>query len=656
MKTRLLALCVLLGLAASCAILLARVRLEGRNRVVEIVLDGDDWLGLMRREGRATRDVLRELRERGAVSVALGDNTMRRLADDGVISYASGGELATLGRLGTLQSAFLRLHEARQLRSDAVYVTGETDDRAFVAGRLRALLGAARVREIGAVVEVLGARADLEEIGLGFRPADASRFRAAGLGVVLRPRNYRGLTPESLRTLVDSYAATSPEPTLIFAATEVQGYEGLLEAAADEYRRIGARYGRIEVFSERRKQRGEDRLTALVRPAVIRVFSITPEELQLLRPPEVADRFVRAAQERNIRILYVRPLLFTPAGIPALQANLDLVETVAAELRRFGFTPARARPLAPFETARPLIWLVSLGAAALGVLVVDRVARAAGISVPPWVWWGAIALIVVATAAAGMTRYDSLWRRLLALGVAIAGGAGAAVWALPSPDRSSGSVVGAAWGTMLRAVGLATIFGFFVAALLTQWAFMHAFSIFLGVKLAHAVPVALVVAWMLLEARQALGWRGVSDAVGQWVQQPLRVGTAVAAVVIAGLAVVLLARTGNISAPISGTEQQLRVALEELLVARPRTKEFLFGYPMLALAGLAAANGWRRLTIGFAAAGVVGTTGVINSFSHLHTPFLYTLWRTANALGLGVLVAIPAVVVVLWLGRRLRLS
>jgi hypothetical protein len=558
--------------------------------------------------------------------------------------------------LGTLQAAFLRLHEARQLRADAVYVTGETGERAFVAGRLRAMLGPARVREIGAVVEVLGARADLEEIGLGFRPSDAARFRDAGLGVVLRPRNYRGLTPESLRALADSYAAISPEPTLIFAATEVQGYEGLLQNAATEYHRIGARYGRIEVFSERRKQRGEDRLTALVRPAVIRVFSITPEELQLLRAPEVADRFVRAAQERNIRILYVRPLLFTPAGVPALQANLDLVSTISTELRAFGFTPARARPLAPFQPARPLLWLVALGAAALGALVLDRMAEAAGLSIPPWVWWAGIGLIVLGTAAAGMTPFDSLWRRLLALGVAIAGGTGAVVWALHSPSRGGRGVVVGAWGTLLRAVGLAAVAGLLVAALLSQWSFMHAFSIFLGVKLAHAIPVGLVVVWMLLEARQALGWRGVGDAVGQWVQQPLRVGTAVAAVVAAGFAVILLARTGNISAPISGTEQQLRQVLEELLVARPRTKEFLFGYPMLALAGLAATKGWRRLTIVFAAAGVVGTTGVINSFSHLHTPLLYTIWRTANALMLGALIAIPAVVVVLWLGRRLRLS
>jgi len=88
------------------------------------------------------------------------------------------------------------------------------------------------------------------------------------------------------------------------------------------------------------------------------------------------------------------------------------------------------------------------------------------------------------------------------------------------------------------------------------------------------------------------------------------------------------------------------------LVARPRTKEFLVGYPALVLAGTAAALGWRRAAVPLAMAGAVGTAGAINSFSHLHTPLLYTMWRTGNALLVGAVLAIPAVVVLLWLHRR----
>jgi hypothetical protein len=114
----------------------------------------------------------------------------------------------------------------------------------------------------------------------------------------------------------------------------------------------------------------------------------------------------------------------------------------------------------------------------------------------------------------------------------------------------------------------------------------------------------------------------------------------------------LLARTGNINLPLAGAEQQVRSVLENLLVARPRTKEFLIGYPALVVAGVAASLGWRRVGLAFALAGTIGTAGAINSFSHLHTPLVYTVWRTGNALLLGAALAVPAVMVLLWLSRR----
>jgi hypothetical protein len=208
-------------------------------------------------------------------------------------------------------------------------------------------------------LEVRGTLLDLEELGLGFRPRTPRNFARRVWASWFARRTTR-LTPASLRVLVDSYAQVSESPTLVFALTEVQGYEGLLDAAAEEYRRVGARFGRLEVFTARRKQKGEDRLTVLMRPDVIRVFSVTPEELQTLPPADVVDKFVRAAQERNLRILYLRPLLFTPAGVPALDVNLVVVDDIATGLRRLGFTPGRSRPLEPLHPPAPLVWLVAV--------------------------------------------------------------------------------------------------------------------------------------------------------------------------------------------------------------------------------------------------------------------------------------------------------
>ncbi len=665
MTRRVLIGLVVLGALAAAVVLSMRVHLEARYRAVEIVLDGDDWIGLIRREGRDVAGELRALRQRGAVSVALSDNTLKRLADEGAVSYASGATLVSLGRVTALSEPFRRLQTARVLRSGAVYITGPAENLTFVTGRMRALLGAARVRTVDGAVEVLGTQADLEELGLGFRPSDAAPFRAAGLDVILRPRNFRGLTADGLRALVDSYAATAPSPTLIFALTEVQGYEGLLDDAAAEYQRVGARFGRIEVFTIRRKQKGEDRLTTLMRPpvddptkfGVIRVFSVTPEELLTLQPDEVADRFVRAAQERNLRLLYVRPLLGTPAGQPAMQVNLDLVETIATSLTKFGFTPTRARPLPPLQVPAPLTWVVALGAAALTMLVVEDLSRAVGLALPRMVVPLAVVLAVLGTAAAGFTPFDSLWRQLLALTVAIAGATGAAAWAF-NRVRAGSSPVAQGYLTLIRALAVSVVAGMFVASLLSRWPFMLAFRTFLGVKAAHILPVVLVALWLTLQVLTSAGadWRTTARQMIQWINQPLRIGAAVAAVLVGVGVIILLARTGNVSVPVSGAEQQLRTVLESVLVARPRTKEFLFGYPGLVLAGASAALGWRRAAVAFLLAGAVGTAGAINSFSHLHTPFLYTAWRTGNALVLGAAVALPAVLVLNWIARRTRRS
>ncbi|MDR7544462.1 MAG: DUF5693 family protein [Armatimonadota bacterium] len=648
---------VLVGLAASAAVLVPRVRLEAGYRAVEIVLDGDDWLMLARREGREPARMLRALRDRGATSLAIADNTLRRLADDGLISYASGPTLQSQARLSALAPPFARLHAAGAIRTDAVYVTGPRGHLDFVAQRFRALLGPERTHLRGDVVEVIGAQQDLEEIGLGYRAEDAALARAAGLGVVLRPRNYRGLSRASLRVLVDGYAQATPQPTLIFALTEVQGYERLIGDAAAEYWRIGARFGRIEVFSARRKQRGEDRLTALMQPAVIRVFSITPEELQVLRPAQVADRFLRAAQERNIRLLYVRPLLSTPAGDSPVDVNLDLVASIARGLQESGFAVTRSQPLAPLEVPRPVMWVVAVGALALAFLVVDDLARAVGLRLRSSVAGVLLALAVLITVGASFSRLDGFWRQLLALGTAIAAATGAVVWALPphAPTRRT-SPIAAGLGVLLRALVVAVSGGLFVAALLSQWAFMLAFATFLGVKPAHAAPVVLVGTWVALGARASVSWRQTLQDLVDWVRRPLRVGWALAALALGTLGVLLLARTGNIGLPLLGAEVQLRTMLEDVLVARPRTKEFLIGYPALVLAGVASSVGWRGAALPLAMAGAVGTAGAINSFSHLHTPLLYTIWRTGNALLLGAVLAIPAAVMLLWVARRGRRS
>ncbi|HXF82248.1 MAG TPA: DUF5693 family protein, partial [bacterium] len=208
--------------------------------------------------------------------------------------------------------------------------------------------------------------------------------------------------------------------------------------------------------------------------------------------------------------------------------------------------------------------------------------------------------------------------------------------------RRPGSPVRAGVRTLWLASLGSVAGGAIVAALLTRWEFMMAADVFLGVKVAQLAAVGLVALLLWRHDRPARTWRETAADLWAWSGQPLRMRSAALVVLVALAGVILLARSGNFGLPLLGLEERLRTALEDLLVARPRTKEYLIGHPALVLAGAAAAAGWRRWVMPLAVVGAIGQAGIVNSFSHIHTPLLYTAWRTVNALWLGTMLGVVA--------------
>jgi hypothetical protein len=94
-------------------------------------------------------------------------------------------------------------------------------------------------------------------------------------------------------------------------------------------------------------------------------------------------------------------------------------------------------------------------------------------------------------------------------------------------------------------------------------------------------------------------------------------GAAVLLAVGLAAAAVILMRSGNESAIApSGAELQMRHALEALLIARPRTKEFLLGHPAMMLAMALALRGRRTWVPVAAAVAAVGQASLLNTFCH----------------------------------------
>ncbi|MBM3449823.1 MAG: hypothetical protein FJX78_02355 [Armatimonadetes bacterium] len=668
-RHRLLAACVLIGVVASVAVLFMRHRLESSSRTVTVTLDAESWGLLAEREGQANDGFWRRLREQGANGVALYDQTLRRLADENRVRVFDGATLAELLRARAVPPELAGVPPSRVDRRAVYILYQEEDVGRLLRGGFDTALGEGRARRLPAgqrALEVTGRLSDLEETGLGFLAADVRAWEARGFHVVLRPRNLRGADAARLRARIASYRELGPGRTFIPELTDFLGFERLLKEAAGAFREIDGRYGRIEVLAQQRRIRGEESMTLLMRPSVVRVFGFAPEALDRFQPPDAVDRFVRAARERNLRILYVRPFLNLTAGIDPVASNVAYVRSITTRVRDAGFMIGPAAPLPPISVPRPIHAAVLLGAAASFCLVAALIADLAGWRPHPATWPAAAVGVALLGLAASSIGFDGWVRKGLALAAAIAFPTLALYFGVPAPGGAAGKRVSSrrvstGWATLFAVGRLSQISavsllgGLVVGAVLADWRFMLAFDQFPGVKLAAVLPVLVFAAMWILRWERALPAterRGLIARAWASLGRPLLWRHAVLALSIAGVVLLLLVRSGNTSLPLVGIEERLRGFVEDAFVARPRTKEYLFGHPLLLLALAAAALRLPNLAFPLALVGSVGQTGLLNSFCHIHTPVLYALWRTGNALALGTAIGVGAVVVLAALWHR----
>ncbi|MBQ1302378.1 MAG: hypothetical protein IIY29_03410, partial [Firmicutes bacterium] len=96
---------------------------------------------------------------------------------------------------------------------------------------------------------------------------------------------------------------------------------------------------------------------------------------------------------------------------------------------------------------------------------------------------------------------------------------------------------------------------------------------------------------------------------------------------------------------VSTMELLARNFLEEILYARPRTKEFLIAFPAVMLFVYSMVRNQKICAFIFGLAGVIGFTSVINTFMHIRTPMELGFSRTAYSIVFGVVLGVLYVVV-----------
>lgn len=634
MDKRVVILILVVSLVLPLISIAKRFSLERKNNGVEIIIDSDDFQSLAFQEGISFYELLRELKSAGATTLSIPSLNWQDLETRnyvGIFSYRELGRLILSGNSDPLISALYRQGNP----SETYIIVKPGFDISKGIDVLKDLIGYGKVSlfqyNSNSVFIVKTTPSNLRSLPSGY--IDSSLLETAkslGYRIVFRPLNTPYINQRIISKLLEVIFPYKDIITaLIFQGTEVLGYPRYLEDVTTLIRENKLNVAVVEFTS----QKGMDVLSKNLRGNFIRLHSVTSGEMYKLKPKDIVERFTRAVRERNVRLLYLRPVLNLYEEESLIEENIKLVSSIKEELVKEGFRVGEADVLPDWKGFRPAVLSMGLGIGISIILV--------GLDILPssLVW----ILTILALVSGGIVTLlpFSIFKKLLALGVASIFPV-VPIWLIIFSGKKEQSISKVAKITLLSLVG-----GIIIGGGLSSTSFMLQLDQFMGVKVAHIIPFLLLIIVIYLVYK---------DYVTSILTYPLNVLSLIVILLFAGGGVFYILRTGNISSEaVWGFEMKMRSALEQLMFVRPRTQEFLIGYPSIFLA-LEFLEKRKELGIIFSLISLITPISIMNSFCHIHTPIILTLFRTLNGFILGSIVGYILIIIVRRLLKLFNMS
>lgn len=644
---RLAAVLVLIAVACSVYVGVVRVQTEQSYKNINLSVNESDIRSLANANGKSMEDMLALLKENGVSQVLFKESTIASLANAGDLVIAQGAEVQTLSMADQLP-ADLPINEAN-------YYLVVTDDtwRDQVLREVPAKIQGATAYddgELGVVVVPTSieatesnqnrAKLTFSGTGVGFDQAWVETVANAGFDIIAQVSSWENPSDESLETLADDIKSLPNLAMLMFNDKYIPGYpdsdkiETFYQLLLNDDGKIVAPLGQIEFNA----QEGFNTLANLADKDVVRLHTISNEEMSNFEGDggegmdqgitEALDRWDLAARERNMRALLVR---FFSIDMPGtyFDTNMAYLNAINTQLQENGFNvggDVQDMPALNIPAAVRLVIGVGICAGFMLLLLelgLRRIALA-GFVASLVAWVGLYAL------------NQTLAMQLMALASVIEFPILSCLWFLPPKKDLS---LPKAIGQLLALCAVSWIGAVLMVGVLSDKAFMLKLSSFVGVKIAHVIPIVVVpFVLYIVRAKKPLA------LCKNLLNKALDYKWAIVFGIVAVALMIYVSRTGNESGQISGVEAAMRQFLNDTMGVRPRSKEFLIGYPATILYLMYAAKRpalWV-LTIPL----VIGQISLVNTYAHIHTPLLIALQRSLNGLILGIVVAVIAVLVV----------
>lgn len=516
--------------------------------------------------------------------------------------------------------------------------------------------------------EITGSK--LMSLSLGLLPERVAGIEDAGMEVIPRTSSYSGWNDSHYADAVlKGYEELKVPPTyMIVAGESVIGFDDGDEGVAslsDYIEQNNVHISLIENTTQRQNilQKG---LNAVVKQSgydAVRVFSVWDYIQNRYQyygyegAEEIENTLFRAVSERNIRVIYYKPIkeykdnhvyVTDPKEYEQMFSNLE------TRLAEHGITMGeQASVMDAYQVRRLFKVLMAIGCAAAAVVLLGTflpMKRNVKYALFGLGTLGALGAYVVLPSLAQMltTFAASVIFPCLAT-VLLVKQSKECMDELPK-DQGIGKILIIGICSLIGAVLISLLGGMMTAAPISEINYMLEIDIFRGVKAAQLLPLAFFVLAYLAyfgfgESKKVPGRLEAHD-IRDMLSASIQVWMILLGGIIGLVGIYYISRTGHdTSVQPSTIEMLMRNFLEDHLLARPRSKEFLFAFPCVFLLIYSSVRKLRLWPVIFGLGSVIGLTSVVNTFMHIRTPLYLGFFRTGFSLLFGIIVGIVGVIV-----------
>ncbi len=654
-----LAVLMFIGFCAAGLISWQRYEVEHNAKQVEMVYDYYNVIDSAVEEGKSADELFSLYKKSGITSLAIYDETPEKLINHNFIRVYRGYDFQ------------FRNPGVSGIEEEKMYIQpgSSSEGAAYFAElkrHLELIYGQEKVRTLSAngveTLEVEGNYSKFMTVPLGIFKETVKKASQRDFYLVLRPTNIPHGSKELIDTFFAAMDSSDKVSAVLFQGKEALGYKDHLDYVSSE---LNKRHVPL-VMIEAQNQLGFEPQAGLLDLAkksnydLVRIYAMSKDELIKINQKEASSRFYISDIERNIRMNLFPSYKFAADGKSLSETNASYIQGVTDRLENHGFTVGKASVMVPYFPSNALRALAMMGAASL--VVTTLLLLLPGLT--KWsIWIEVIGL--VGTQGLYWGLHMNLVLQLLALGAAVCTPVVVVTlflnYCVKRKDMAFSDIgwaklflesVAILWGAgILSLMGAA-----FVSGLLGDIRYFLEMEIFRGVKATFVLPLVLI-SVVYIQKFPFFGKTVSSDKdfvsfVKKFCHVQIKLGLLVGLGLLAVVGFVFIGRSGNNGAPVPQFEIALRRFLEDLMYARPREKEFLFGHPAVLVSLAALYRKWPQILHYFLIVAVtIGQGSMVETFAHMRSPFILSFIRGLDGLVAGTLSMVGALLAVMILVR-----